>query len=227
MENAVFFHYKTKETFLHKTPPWLKIILILLLSCTAFHLPARACLFLYPATIIFSLIFLNFRISEIYSDQKPVFAYIILLYAATVILNLSKHLVSLHFPLSQWDELFSGAARIFIPDLTYLSLLSHLALAVEITSVFFRTTSYSQFKEGFSTIESFITRKEKTDFSDTLALTLSFIPRISTFWTRLSLAYSARGGKDSLYKALTLFPKLFHLSMREGYEKSLAIQNRN
>ncbi|MBR1721613.1 MAG: hypothetical protein IJ727_03880, partial [Treponema sp.] len=146
---------------------------------------------------------------------------------ATVILNLSRHIAALHFPLSKWEELFSGALRIFIPDLTYLPLLSHLALAVEITSVFFRTTSYSQFKEGFATIESFITRKKTTDFSDMLALTLSFIPRISAFWARLSLAYSARGGKDSVYKAVKLFPKLFHLSMREGYEKSLAIQNRN
>ncbi|MBR1722829.1 MAG: hypothetical protein IJ727_10175, partial [Treponema sp.] len=68
MENAVFFYYKTRETFLHTTPPWLKIILILLLSCIAFQLPAKACLFLYDAAIIFSLILLKFRPSEIFSD---------------------------------------------------------------------------------------------------------------------------------------------------------------
>ena len=212
MENAQFFHYKTQKTFLHKVPPALKILLILLLATVAFYLPVKICLALYPLMILFSAVLLKFRHEEIFSDQKPILAYIFLLYFAGLILNIVNQ---------------AGFPKIFAPNMEYFPLLAHLALSLEITSIFYRTTSHGQFKDGFSSIETFITRKDSAPLSDTLALALSFIPRISTFWNRLELAWQSRGGKSSLKKAIFLFPKLFHTSMREAYEKSLAIQNRS
>jgi energy-coupling factor transporter transmembrane protein EcfT len=227
MENAEFFHYKTQKTFLHKLPPALKILLILVLAIAAFYLPVKICLVLYPVLIILSAIFLKFQPEEIFSDQKPILAYIFLLYFAGLILNLSVHFSNLSFPVKKWEEVFTDFHKIFLPNLTYLPLLAHLALSLEITSIFYRTTSRGQFKDGFSSIEKFITRKDTAPLSDTLAVALSFIPRISTFWNRLELAWQSRGGKSSPKKAIFLFPKLFHAAMREGYEKSLAIQNRS
>ena len=227
MENAQFFHYKTQETPFHKIPAWLKIILIIALALTAFYLPVKVCLILYPILIVFSALFLRFTISEIYSDAKPTLTYTILLYIAGFFLNLSNHFSSLNYPVETWSEVYSGISRIFIPNLTYLPLLAHLALSLEITSIFYRTTSHGQFKEGFSTIEMFVTRKDTAPLSDSLALSISFIPKISTFWNRLEKAWVSRGGQNSLLKVISLFPKLFHVSMREGYEKSLAIQNRS
>ena len=226
MENAQFFHYKTQETPLHKIPAWIKIILIILLAVIAFHLPVKLCLVLWPALILFSAFFLKFTVSEIHSDSKPVIAYFFLLYIATVLMNLANHFSNLNYPVQSWSEVYGGISKIFIPNLTYLPLFAHLALSIEITSIFYRTTSHGQFKDGFSTIEKFLTRKDEAPLSDTLALAIAFIPRISTFWNRLDRAWKARGGKKALPKAVALFPKLFHVAMREGYEKSLAIQNR-
>ena len=227
MENAQFFHYKTQKTPLHKIPAWIKIILIIALALTAFYLPVKICLIAYPILILFSALLLRFTISEIYSDAKPTITYTFLLYIAGILLNLSNHFASINYPVESWSEVYSGISRIFIPNLTYLPLLAHLALSLEITSIFYRTTSHGQFKEGFSTIEMFITRKDSAPLSDSLALAISFIPKISTFWNRLEKAWISRGGNNSLLKVFSLFPKLFHVSMREGYEKSLAIQNRS
>lgn len=227
METARFFHYKTQKTFLHAMPPALKIVLIVALTLTAFYLPVPVCLVAYPALILFSAIFLRFTVSEIFSDSKPVIAYIVLLYAATLILNLAGYFSALNFQDTGLREWCGGIARAFIPKMTYLPLLAHLALSLEITSIFYRTTSHGQFRDGFCAIETLITQRDSAPVSDTLALALSFIPRISTFWARLSRAWLARGGKNSLAKALVLFPQLFHVAMREGYEKSLAIQNRS
>ncbi|MCR4822776.1 MAG: hypothetical protein K5873_07880 [Treponema sp.] len=227
MENPAFFHYKSQKTFLHKLNPALKIFLIILLAVIAFYLPVKICLFAWPALILFSFIFLHFRPHEILSDTKPVITYVFLLYFATILLNLFTHIADLTFPPESRLDFFMGISKIFIPNTTYLPLLAHLALSLEITSIFYRTTSQGQFKEGFAAIETFITRKDTALLSDTLALTLSFIPRISTFWTRLNRAWASRGGKNTLTKAFYLFPKLFHRAMREGYEKSLAIQNRS
>jgi energy-coupling factor transporter transmembrane protein EcfT len=227
MENAQFFHYKTQKTFLHSVPPAVKVLLIVVLALVAFYLPAEVCAVLYPVLILFSAIFLKFRPSEIYSDAKPILAYFFLLYIATLLLNINNHLMNLDYPVSSWEEVYSGFSKVFIPNLTYLPLLAHLALSLEITSIFYRTTSRSQFKDGFAAIETFISRKETAPLSDTLALAMSFIPRVSVFWARLSRAWEARCGKNNLFKAIYLFPKLFQAAMREGYEKSLAIQNRS
>ena len=227
MEKAQFFHYKTQETFLHKVPAWIKILLIITLAAAAFYLPVKICLAAYPILILFSIFALHFRPSEVWADAKPIIAYIFLPYFATILLNLANHFSQIVYPVSSWSEVYGGMSRIFIPNLTYLPLLAHLSLSLEITSIFYRTTSHGQFKDGFATIESFITRKDQATLSDTLALALSFIPRISTFWERLNRAWLSRGGRDSIFKALSLFPKLFHVAMREGYEKSLAIQNRS
>ena len=221
MENAQFFHYKTQTTFLHKIPAWIKILLIVSLAIVAFYLPVKICLIAYPILILFSLTALRFSVSEIWSDAKPIIAYLFLLYFATILLNLADYISNLH------GEAASGFPGVFVPNLTYLPLLAHLSLSLEITAIFYRTTSHGQFKDGFGAIEMFVTRKDSAPFSDMLALALSFIPRISTFWARLQRAWLSRGGKNSLTKILALFPKLFHVAMREGYEKSLAIQNRS
>ncbi|WP_407427316.1 hypothetical protein, partial [Treponema sp.] len=157
MENAAFFHYKTEITFLHRIPSWLKIILILILALAAFYLPVKICLIAYPVLILFSAIFLKFTPYEIFSDQKPSLAYIFLLYFATILLNIVNNFSTVDFSNFFSLKMFSEISKFFIPNLTYLPLLAHLTLSLEITSIFYRTTSHGQFKDGFSTIEMFLT----------------------------------------------------------------------
>ncbi len=227
MENPTFFHYKTQKTFLHSLSPALKIFLILFLALAAFYLPVKLCLISYPLLILFSAFVLHFRPQEIFSDAKPTLAYIILLYLAGILLNSINYFQNSQEGIGSAALILNFLAFVLRPNFTYFPLLVHLALSLEITSIFYRTTSTAQFKDGFSAIETFITRKDVTPVSDSLALTISFIPKISTFWYRLNRAWLSRDGANSLKKAILLFPKLFHLSMREGYEKSLAIQNRS
>jgi len=212
MDNARFFHYKIGNSILHKLPAWIKLLLILVLSILAFFTPIKVFLLIYPSLILLSFFVLNFTISEIISDLKPTIVYTFLLSIATAILMLPN--------IINHKEIDIKSLQNYIP------LLCHLALSLEITAIFYRTTSIAQFKDGFSTIERFFTRKQQTPISDTLALTISFIPRISTFWNRIEKAWKARSGKENITKILKLVPRLFQVSMREGYEKSLAIENR-
>lgn len=211
MEGAKFFHYKTKQTVLHKIPPQAKLALMIILALTSFALPAEACLAAYPALIIVSVALLGLTPAEAFSDNKPTIAYAVLLYAATAVMNAVSG---------------AGFPEMLVPDGTYVPLLSRLALSLETTSIFYRTTSTGQFREGFASIERKLTGKKATPASDTLALALSFIPRIATFWSRIETAWKARGGADSIAKLTTLVPRFLQVSLREGYEKSLAIQNR-
>ena len=183
MENAQFFHYKTQPTILHKIPAWIKIILILVLAFVAFYLPVSVCLIVYPLLLLFSAIVLKFSFSEIYSDAKPTIAYVVLLYVATILLNLATHFSNLEYPVAHWSDVYTGMSRIFIPNLTYLPLLAHLALSLEITSLVYRTTSHG--------------RSSKTDFRQSKRSSREKKPRPSQTRSRsrflLSRAYRHSG----------------------------------
>ena len=101
-----------------------------------------------------------------------------------------------------------------------------MGLSLSITSVIYRTTSNIQFRQGFATIEQTLTRSDQSRFADLLGMTLTFIPRIVTYWQRIDTAWKARGGKNSLRKLITLTPRLVSVSLNDAYEKARAIENR-
>lgn len=219
MEKSLFFRYKTQTTILHKVPASIKLVAMLALAIIAFYTPIMHGVCIWLALLAFSKIVLKFSFAEIISDLKPTLSYTVLLYSATLIMNILDY--------------FSKSAQttsiitIFKPNAAYTLLLVHLALSMEISSLFFRTTSITEFKNGIAKIERLITKKEKAPLSETITLTFFFIPRITSFYTRISNAWKARDGKDSIRKILVLIPLLLKLSMQDGYEKSLAIMNRN
>ena len=219
----VFFQYIPRTTFLHKIPPVPKIILMVALAILAFYCPLIPALIALALILLFSKIALRLSFSSILADLRPIFAYISLIYISSIITNIytlaSNAGGGSETPLKK-------LLYILYPSLASLSLLVRITLSLQISSVFYRTTSSSQFYEGFSSIEHALTRKETTPLADTLSLTLTFIPRIASFWEQIDTAYRARGGKKGIRRILCLVPVLFRVSMHEAYQKTLARENR-
>lgn len=222
MDKSLFFHYKTGSSFLHRMKPWTKILLMLVLAIGAFYAPVQIVPVLLFLLILFESFYLNVTSGELFSDFKPVIAYFTLMMISTVIANM----VSFFEEGIYSSATFIDYARILIPDESYVKLLAGLALSVKISGIFYRTTSNSQFREGFSSIERCITRKKNAPFAETLALTITFIPRLVGFWNEIDTAWQARGGKRNLRRIKKLTPTLFKVSMREANLKSMARQNR-
>ena len=205
---------------MHRLNPSIKIVLMFVLAVGAFYVPTAPAFIIWILLILLSKVILHFSFAEILKDLKPVLMYLFILYVVSVIINIASF-----FTL---EKELNGAniIRLFYPDLSYTSLLMKLSLSIEITSIFYRTTSIQQFNQGFASIEHFITRKDETPFSDILSLTITFIPRLVSFWYRIDNAYKARGGKDDLKRIVTLVPVLFNVGMREAYLKAMARENR-
>ena len=228
LTNGRFFHYRTGSSFLHKTPPALKIILMLSLAVAAFYVPVIPSAALWLTLILLSLTLLHFPLNEVLSDLAPSITYALMIFLVSIMLNLvsafstgffsSEEIVSAALP----QKIFLSAAYIFKISDSYAAIIVHLALSLEISSVFFRTTSVMEFSAGFRSIEQFFTRRNETPLADTLSLTLTFIPQLSIFWSRIETAWKSRGGKDGLTKIRKLVPVLFRVSMQEGSSKAMA-----
>lgn len=219
MEHARFFQYRTGNTFLHTLPPPAKILLMLLSAVTAFYLPVKAVVVVWLCVLALSML-LSFPLRDIISDLRPVFFYVTLLYAATIVQHAFEWRQA-----SLAGESYS-VRMLLMPQKDRLVFSLQLALSLSFSSLFFRTTSNVQFHEGFESIELFFTRQKRARFADLLSLTLTFIPGIVANWQQIDTAWKARGGKNGIRKILTLVPRLFSVSMGAAYEKALAIENR-
>lgn len=224
MEGAQFFRYRQGNSILHKMHPALKIVLMFAFAVAAFYVPLIPAFTLWGVLILSSILFLHFSVSEVISDLRPVIFYGFFLYVSSVIVNyVSLGAGSL---CAAVPDAMPDWVLIFIPSDYYIALFIHLALSLEVSSVFYRTTSSVQFKNGFESIERFVTKKDDCPVSESLSLTITFIPRIASFWSKLNTAWISRGGRNSIRKIFHLVPALFSLSMKEGYRKAQAIQMR-
>ena len=212
MEGTSFFKYRPGKTFLHSIPSWIKIILMLILAIAAFYTPLIPALVLWLILIAFSFFILRFSFREILSDLSPTLIYASMLYIASLIINIS--------------QASNFSAKVLIPGKQNMELFSHMALSIEISSIFYRTTSPMSFRQGFSQIEGSLRRSDRTPLADALSLTISFIPGLAAFWHRADNAWKARCGKKGIKRILVLTPLLFRTGMRNAYQKSLALQNR-
>lgn len=217
-----FFHYKKGNSILHKLPPVVKLFLMLIFSIAAFYVPAKISVLIYVLIFVLALVYFKFSFKELFSDNKPAFFYAVMLYLVDFVSNVIFICKNGFFEVT----FLARFLQIVKPNSDFLGLVIHVALSLQITSIFFRTTTNLQFNEAFSKIETFITKKENSPLATTLSLTITFIPRIAAFWQRLCYAWTSRGGKENLGKIQKLTPQLFKTSMHEAYQKSLARMNR-
>jgi len=203
MVSNTVFKYKTIKGVLHEVPVLVKILLFLPLSFVCMYLPS-----LWLGIAIVFTVFIAFICGLSFSDQltdfKPVFFYAILMYALSVFSNLIDNFG--YMSVNQF-------LIIFIPRHDYLRITLRLALIVQISALFFRTTSPLEIRQ--------VVRLE------IITLFLCFIPEIFKIWTSINLAWKSRGGKDGVGKIKTLVFILISLSFEKAAVKAKALEARS
>jgi len=202
VRNAVF-KYKTIKGFLHHVPVIIKLLLLLPLSFFFMFLPP-----LWLGIGIIFAVYMAFicglSLNDQLTDFKPVFYYAILMYALSVFSNLIGNFKAL--PVSQFFT-------VLIPNHEYLRITLRLAFIVQISALFFRTTSHLEIRD--------LVRLE------IISLFLSFIPEIFKIWTSINIAWKSRGGKEGVGKIKTLLFILISLSFEKAAIKAKALEARS
>ena len=206
--NSLFAYTKT-DSIIHRTPAWLKLLVLFVVPITLYLTPIQVCMVLVPFFVIIVLI-AKIELSLFLRDLRPIVIYSLMILTIDVL----SWLLS-----SEKSDIITHSS---------LCLILRLICAVEATSVFFRTTSIYETMETLQRIERTITfRKTGLVVSGILSMFLSFLPQIFSTWTQLESAYTARGGRKGLAKAIRLLPLLISLSIRKAQTTYLALLNRS
>jgi energy-coupling factor transporter transmembrane protein EcfT len=236
-ERALVFQYRQGKSILHRIPALPKLVLVLSFAVILMFLPFYALCGGIPAALILAFI-CGFTPREQLADIKPVLFYTAFLY----LINIFSHLSALSFTVpaegNPGPELRRALAAIFYPDLEYRLYILRLLLVMQLSALFFRTTTSTEIKGAIRGLETNIRRgikklpftknvSPRAKFGLSLALTLSFIPELFGLWERLNRAYKARGGRGGLKKARILLIALFSLSFSYAEKKARALSARN
>jgi len=203
---VTMFKYKTTKSLLHKTPSVFKLLSLLIFTIFSFLLPP----FYLGAVILFLIItaFLNkFSLTEQLTDLKPAFLYTVIIYAISTISNFTNH-INLTSLLTPHSSLFT----ILTPHPDLIKLILRLILIIQLSALFFRTTSSLEIRE----IVRF----------NTLTLFICFIPEIFSVWSSINLAWKARGGKPGIKMIGTLLFILISISFEKAAVKAKALEAR-
>jgi len=203
MVSNTVFKYKTIKGILHEVPALIKLILLLPLSFVCMYLPPLW-LVVGIVSAVFAAFICGLSLHDQLTDFKPVFFYAILMYALSVFSNLIDNFRLM--PVNQF-------LTVFIPNHEYLRITLRLALIVQISALFFRTTSSLEIRE--------VIRLE------IISLFLCFIPEIFKIWTSINLAWKSRGGKEGFGKIKALLFILISLSFEKAAIKAKALEARS
>ena len=193
MKQYSAFSYKQGNSFLHRCPALLKILLIPVISIAVFKLPvAAALLFIIVQTALG--IALNFTLRELFCDLKAVIYYaVILIFAKLIGAAFSKQI-----------------PQDFLPTLI---LLVKLFCVLQTASLVYKTSTSLQLRQAFG----------NNAFSETLGLFICFIPQVSKNWEQIKSAWYARGGKKSIRMLCVLLPVLFSVGMKQAWNSARAL----
>jgi len=202
VSNQTIFKYITVKGPLHNWPALLKLILLLPFSFIAFKLTI-----LWLTAGIFSIIILAFfcgiSIKNQFTDLKPAFLYSLLMYLLSIFSNIFNS-IPLHFN--------SYLLQIFIPHNDYLRICLRLIFIIQISALLFRTTSTLEIREVIKI--------------NTITLFLSFIPEFFEIWSKINLAWKARGGKNGVKKIKVVIFILISMSFDKAAMKARAFETR-
>jgi biotin transport system permease protein/energy-coupling factor transport system permease protein len=231
---ALIFQYRRGRGVLYRVPALPKLALVLSFAVILMFLPFYAVSGGILAAAVFAGI-CGFSPREQFADIKPVLFYTAFLY----LINIFSHLPALSFAVSgELPELRRVLAAVFYPDLEYRLYILRLLLVMQLSALFFRSTTSTEIKGAIRALETNIRRAIKklpfaknistgAKFGASLALTISFIPELFGLWERLNRAYRARGGRGGLKKFRVLLIALFSLSFNCAEKKARALSARN
>lgn len=221
MENICFSYIKG-NSILHKCPAFIKILFIPFINILFFNLPISFCfiLILLQFVICFCL---KFSIKQQIKDLIPVIYYAILLLFFNVLMILFSSklegLITTFF-------LYFKAPKRLLENQTFIMLVK-LFCILQSTSIFFKTSTPLQIRQGFEDIELFIRKlfhlKIQTSISNALSLFINFIPQVFKIWGELERAWRARGAKKGVKMYYKLLPILFSVGMKKAWNTARAV----
>ncbi len=225
------FSYKQGKSFLHKTKPWIKILIIPIISVLFFFLPIYFSVALIFAQTVLCFV-LHFTFKEQLRDFKVVFYYAIFLYTTYFIGDfLSKYIPQLS---SDFDgevlpffQILKTSFINVIFDFNTASMLIKLFCVMQTSSIVFKTTTTLEIRQGVESIETAIRKilpvSKKNKFTNTISLFLCFIPMVFEIFSQSKRAWIARGGKNNLKMYMTILPILFSVGLKKAYNQARAI----
>jgi biotin transport system permease protein/energy-coupling factor transport system permease protein len=224
MKGPVLFRYKSGTSLLHRLPAIIKILLLIPLAIIIMRVNSTvSLLFIVVLTTITFLC--GWTLKEVWTDIKPAAFYGIFLYELNIIGNVIdglKQNIITH--------------TVLIPNRAYIAYLIKLIGLLQISALLFRTSTSIAIKDALCSLERAIRLYIKkyiakqipltTKFADSIALTLNFIPDIFEQFSKIDLAYRARGGKNGIKKIKIIIPALLSLSLHRASIKARAIAAR-
>lgn len=230
------FSYKAGNTFMHKLPAWIKILLVPALSLVFFKLPVFCSL----ALILFQFVLatcLKFSFREQFSDLKFVLYFTFILYFMSFVGIFCSAIFS-ETALEQAAEngidfflLLKSSFFKCVQNSATALMLVKLFCVIQTSSIVFKTTTSLEMREGVGKIESAIRKilhlKDKNTLTDFISFAIYFIPTVFKIWNQLATAWKARQGKTSVRMFLTLFPVLFSVGMKNAYNTAKAVMIRS
>ncbi len=235
MTNETAFSYKQGNSFLHRCPAWVKIILIPVVSVGIFYLPPYFAVALIALQTLVSFL-LHFMLREQVRDLKAVFYYAVFLIFVKIIGNLLAA-ISMGSLASFEVSVFPQVLLEFLVSEkeTWLLLLK-LFCVIQTASLIFKTSTSLQIREGLEVMELAVRRllhlkplvdgRPNAPVAQAVSLFICFIPQVSKNWQQAERAWKARGGKKSLRMFAVLLPVFFSVGMKQAYNTARAISVR-
>lgn len=203
------FSYTRRNSLLHRTPAWIKLLVLLATPVTIHLTPVWVCISLMVLYVLLAAVS-RMGFSGFFRDIRP-----ILVYCAMVVM----------IDVLSW-LLFNREKDIVTQ--TGILMVLRLVCAAEAASVFFRTTGTYEIGNTLRGIERAVTfGHTRYAVSGMFTLFLGFLPQIFRTWSEIDAAYRSRGGRRGIRKVLVLLPILITISMKKAETTRLSLLARD
>jgi energy-coupling factor transporter transmembrane protein EcfT len=232
-ERETVFRYKKGRSVCHRLPAPVKFVLMLCAAFAVMILPLYAVCAGIALMTAFAFT-CGFTPKELAADMKPALYYAGFLFMA----NAAARLYALSVPVAARGPVnIARIAEIVLPAAEYILYAARLALVMQLSALFFRTTTSIEIKKALCAAEIRIRSFLRTcplaknlspdaRWGKSAALMISFIPALFELWEKLNRTYRARGGRGGLKKYRILFVALIALSFHHASQKAQALAAR-
>jgi energy-coupling factor transporter transmembrane protein EcfT len=232
-ERETIFRYKRGRSVCHRLSAPVKFALMLCATLAVMFLPLYATVAGIALMAAFALS-CGFTPKEMAADMKPALYYAAFLFT----LNIAAGLYALFVPGANPAHAPADIAEIAIPNLEYILYAARLALVMQLSALFFRTTTSIEIKKTLCAAEIRIRSLVRTfpfaqnispdaRWGKTVALMIGFIPALFELMEKLTRAYRARTPRThSLKKYRVLLVALIALSFHHAAQKARALAAR-
>ena len=221
------FSYKSGNSFVHRLPAWIKLLVIPLLSIIFLNLN--------PVFILFFLIFqtllsfyCHFTVKEQLKDLRAVLFYAFFL----LIAKLTGSLIPFLSDGNALKDFIPLLPDFFIGEKETGILLLKLLCLMQSASILFKTSTQLEIREGLEKIEMSVRKiigrrsGKRAPVAEAVSVFICFIPEVSKNWYRIKTAWYARGGRKGAKMLVVLLPVLFSVGMKDAFNLSKAINVR-